>query len=240
MEPSNAPFPSAPVIGEVKAGEASKVRKQITEIIQGVNKSTFTLAELLHSVKANNYYSKWNFNTFGEYARSLDLKVSKSYYLVRIIENMMIAGVPKETYEPVGIAKLRVISKLDPLAEFEGKPMAQFIKGLTETAKDVEMETLKEAVAHLQGQVGDEARVWLNVNVGKSQRDDVILPAIELAKKNIGTVSEDDDGMAQDASDGRALEIICAAFLADTANGGAPLVEIVPVPQADGDDSTVI
>lgn len=221
------------VVGEAVAGEAAKIKKQINDIIHGVNKSTFTLAELLHEVKVKQYYAP-KFETFGQYARSLDLKVSKSYYLVRIIENMLIAGVSKETYEPVGIAKLRVISKLDPTSDFEGKSMTTYIKGLVETAKDVEMDTLKEAVAHLQGQTGDEARVWFNINVGKSARDNVILPAIELAKKNLGTVATV-DGEPQDASDGRALEIICAAFLADEANNGTPQpVAIDPVTQADG------
>lgn len=230
MEPITPPA----IVGEIEAGEAQKVRKQINAIINGVNKSTFTLAELLHKVKVTPTLRPEQ--TFGEYAKGLALKISKSYYLVRIIDNMLISGVPKDIYEPVGIAKLRVISKLDPLAEFEGKPMTQFIKGLVETAADVEMDTLKEAVAHLQGQTGDEARVWLNVSCGKSQRDNVILPAIELAKKLLGTVATNAEGEPQDASDGRALEMICAAFLADEDNGyelPAP-VTIVSVPQADG------
>jgi hypothetical protein len=222
------------IIGEAVAGEAQKIRKQINAIINGVNKSTFTLAELLHKVKVTPTLRPEQ--TFGEYAKGLELKISKSYYLVRIIDNMLISGVPKEIYEPVGIAKLRVISKLDPLAEFEGKPMTQFIKGLVETATSVEINTLKEAVAHLQGQTGDEARVWLNISVGKSQRDNVILPAIENAKKLLGSVATNAEGEPQDASDGRALEIICAAFLADKDNDYEPLapVTIVSISQADG------
>lgn len=207
------------IVGEVIAGEAAKVKKQINEIIAGVNKSTFTLAELLHKVKSHQYYAKWNFETFGQYAKSLDLKSTKSYYLVRIIENMMIAGVPKEVYEPVGIAKLRVIAKLNPTEKFEDKPMVKYIKSLTETAKDVDIKTLKEAVAHLQGQTGEEERVWLNVSVSKSQRK-VIEGALELARKNLGTVGQESDGTAKDSSDGRCLEIIAAAFNADAENNG--------------------
>ena len=214
------PFQKPAIVGEVVAGEAAKVKKQINEIIAGVNKSTFTLAELLHKVKANQFYAKWGHETFRAYAKSLDLKVSKSYYLVRIIENMMIAGVPKEVYEPVGIAKLRVIAKLEPTETFEGKPMAAYIKSLTETAKDVEIQTLEEAVAHLQGKVGEEERTWLNISVSKSQKQ-VIESAFELARKNLGTVGQDSDGMAKDSSDGRCLEIIAAAFNSDAENGGA-------------------
>lgn len=213
-DPMNPPV----IVGEVVAGEAAKVKKQINEIIAGVNKSTFTLAELLHKVKTNQWYSKWGHETFGQYAKSLDLKVTKSYYLVRIIEAMTLAKVPKEVYEPVGIAKLRVITKLEPTEEYQGKPGTAYIKAMTETAKEVELDTLKEAVDVLQGKTGDDAVVWLNVAVNKSARDNVIQPAIELAKKNIGTVGQDADGNAKDASDGRCLEIICAAFMSDAQN----------------------
>lgn len=230
MEPITPPA----VVGESVAGEAQKVRKQINAIINGVNKSTFTLAELLHKVKVTPTLRPEQ--TFGEYANGLELKISKSYYLVRIIDSMLISGIDKSVYEPVGIAKLRVISKIDPVKDYQGKPGAEYIKGLVENAPNVEMELLKEAVATVMGQTGDEARVWLNISCGKSQRDDTILPAIELAKKHLGTVATNAEGEPQDASDGRALEMVCAAFLVDEANEYTPPapVTIVPVPQADG------
>jgi len=67
------------VIGEAIAGQAAKVRIQIDNLIAGVNTSTFDLAELLHEAKAQQYYIAWGHDTFGQYAKSLDLKVSKSY-----------------------------------------------------------------------------------------------------------------------------------------------------------------
>jgi hypothetical protein len=136
---------------------------------------------------------------------------------VRIIEAMMIAGVPREVYEPVGIAKLRVIAKLEPTEEYKGKPGATYIKALTETAAEAELDTLKEVVDLLQGKTGDDAVVWLNIAVNKAARDKVIQPAITSAKMQVGTVATDADGQAKDASDGRALELICAEFLS-----GAP------------------
>ncbi|PWT76397.1 MAG: hypothetical protein C5B59_06640 [Bacteroidetes bacterium] len=213
MEPLNPPV----IVGEAVAGEAAKVRKQIKEIIAGVNKSQFTLAKLLHKVKTGKLYNE---DTFASYIKTLDLKTTKAYYLVRIVESMQLAGVPEEVYEPVGIAKLRVITKIEPTEEYQGKPGTAYIKAMTETAKEVEMDTLKEAVDHLQGKTGDNAIVWLNVALNKSARDNVVNPAIELAKKNLGTVAQDAEGNAVDSSDGRCLEIICAAFLADTQNTG--------------------
>ena len=74
MEPTNLPV----IVGEAVAGQAAKVKKQINEIIKGVNTSTFTLAELLHEAKAKQYYLAWGHDTFGQYAKSLDLKVTKA------------------------------------------------------------------------------------------------------------------------------------------------------------------
>ena len=208
----NEPVPV--IVGEAVAGEATKVKKQIVALIKNLNSSTFDLAEALHTVKAKNFYSSWGHETFTGYLKTLDLKTSRGYYLCKIVESMLIAGVPREVYEPVGIAKLRVITALDPTGEFEGKSNTTYIKSLIEVAKETEIETLKEAVAHLKGQVGEEARTWLNIGVSKSQKA-VIDKAIELIRKSIGTVGQDADGMAKDSSDGRCLELMAAAILAD-------------------------
>jgi hypothetical protein len=206
------------IVGEQEAGHATKVKKQIDNIIDNVNTSTFDLAELLHEVKKQGYYDQWGHESFGDYAKSLDLKVSKSYYLVRIVDTMEIVGLKREEYEPVGIAKLRLIAKLKPEGEFKGKPMSEVIRELTLKAKELEPEEVKEAVNILNGLTGDDSIVWLNLAVKKSVRDAVIRPAIEVAKKNIGSVGKDEEGDAKDASDGAALEVICADFMSDPAN----------------------
>lgn len=201
------------IVGEAVAGQASKVLKQINEIIQGVNTSTFDLMDLLHEVKTKSYYYPAH-ESFGDYAKSLDLKVSKSYYLVRIKEVMNTAGVSRAEYEPVGISKLRAISRIDTL-----EPGAvEKVKALISGANQLDLEEVTQQVATAQGLTGDDAMVWMNITLKKAARDEVVKPALELAKKNIGSVGQDADGNAKDASDGSALEAVCADFLSDPNN----------------------
>jgi hypothetical protein len=220
MEPTNL----TAVVGESVAGQAAKVRDEINNLIAGVNTSTFDLAERLHEVKSQQYYVAWGHDTFGQYAKSLDLKVSKSYYLVRIVENMTAAGLTREQYEPLGIAKLRVISKLDLVEEgkpvmYNDLPMTDYVyEMVTNLAMDMPLEDVQQAVDKLQGKTGDDAMVWLNISMKKAARDNVVLPAIEVAKLHLGTSGVDADGKAKDASDGRAVEVICADFMSDPNN----------------------
>jgi hypothetical protein len=119
------------IIGEAVAGRAAKVKSEIKKLIKAASTSTFDLAELLHEVKTNIYFREWGFDTFGKYAESLavdDLKTSKSYYLVRIVERMKACEIDRKTYETVGLTKLRVISKLDPEADYKGTPGKQASK----------------------------------------------------------------------------------------------------------------
>lgn len=224
------------IVGEAVAGQATKVKKEINSLIKGMNTSEFTLAELLHEAKSKKYYLAWGYNSFMEYAKSLDLKTTKSYYLVKIVENMTAAGVPREQYEPLGIAKLRVISKLNcydkdgKVVEFNGLHMSDYIKELTGKAGDMPLEDIETVVAQLQGKTGDDAIVWLNIAINKSARDNTVVPALNLAKQNIGTVGQDEDGNHKEASDGAALEAVAAEYLSDPANGyqaPAPVVDVV-------------
>jgi hypothetical protein len=80
------------------------------------------------------------------------------------------------------------------------------------------LEDVQQAVDKLQGKTGDDAMVWLNISMKKAARDNVVLPAIEVAKLHLGTSGVDDDGKAKDASDGRAVEVICADFMSDPNN----------------------
>ncbi len=211
------------VVGELVAGHASKVLAEVTALIKGVNTSTFDLAEKLHEVKVQKYYVSLGFDTFAAYAKSLDLRPTKSYYLSRIVEIMQAAGVSRPEYEAVGIAKLRLITKLDIFKD--DKPvmsgdltMADCVKALVEKAKTTEPEEVAQIVAKLQGKTGDDEIVWLNIAVKRAVREKTILPALALAKLHHGSVAKDDEGISKDPSDGQALEDICADFLSDPNN----------------------
>lgn len=211
------------IVGESQAGRSSIVRKQLESLLSTLNKSTFDLAELLYEVKNNGYYQPWGFNTFQEYVNSLDIKARKAQYLVRIVDVMDGLGVDRNAYEPLGVAKLREISSLEPNETYTDAsgvqtPMADMIVGLVDKAKDMPLEEIKQHVKTLKGLTGENELIWLNFSAKKAVVDEVIRPALELAKANIGSVGKDDEGNSKDASDGRALEVIAIEFLNDPSN----------------------
>jgi hypothetical protein len=223
----------APIVGEAVAGQATKVLAQIYDIIKDTNKHTFDLGELLYEAKKNKYFLKLGFDTFGDYGKSLDLKITKLYYLAETMEG---AGVPRAKYEPLGTAKLRLIAKIN-LFDKEGKAimypsqnpdddltMAECVKGLVEKAKNLSLEEVQQIVEKLRGKTGDDAIVWLNIGITKAARE-IVRKAIEIMKLCIGTVAQDEDGKHVDASDGRAIELICADYLS-----GAPEAKTLDAP----------
>lgn len=207
------------IVGEAEAGRASQVRRAINKLISTANSSTFDLAELLFEAKTKNFYSGWGFESFSKYAKSLEIKYTKSYYLVRVVENMKAAGLERPQYEPVGLGKLRVISRLRPDTEYNGVAVSLLIRELTLKATDMSLEEVQFEVDTILGLTADESLVWLNIRCKKSAREDVIKPALALAKKHLGTKPADgvegEEGLQKDEGDGRALEMICANFLAD-------------------------
>ena len=203
------------IVGEVEAGRAAKVRREVNKLIKATNASTFDLAELLLEMKENQYYSP-EFESFSKYAKSLDLRYTKSYYLVAIATLMRGADIPRSIYEPIGLGKLRVISKLKLEGEFRGVPMPLVIRELTDKATHMSLEEVQLEVDTILGLVADESLVWLNIHLTKLARDNAVKPALALAKKHMPeSQKKDDDGNFVDPGDGAALEMICANFLAD-------------------------
>ena len=232
--------PVAAIVGEVEAGQAAKTRKQLQNLIKGINTSTFDIMDLLHEIKTKKYYSP-KYDTFIDYAKTLDMKVTKAYYLVRIRENMHLASIPREKFEPLGIAKLRVIASID-LIDSENKvkqAAVAKVNELVETAGVTEPGDIKQAVDQFNGHVGEEAFEWLNIKIKKSAKA-VVRQALDLIKAQLGSTGTDADGKAKDASDGRALEMLAADFIADPNNAedvealGVSVVEENDEPTSDG------
>jgi len=207
------------IVGEVEAGRATQCRRAINKLISTSNSSTFDLAELLFEAKSKNYFAGWGFESFSSYAKSLEMKYTKSYYLVRVVQNMKAAGLERSQYEPVGLGKLRVISRLKPDKEYNGVAVSLLIRELTLKAIDMSLEEVQFEVDTIMGLTEDESLVWLNIRCKKAARENVIKPALAKAKRYLGTKPADgiegDEGLQKDESDGRALEMIAANFLAD-------------------------
>lgn len=205
------------IVGEVVAGEAAKVRKELEQVITQSNRSMFDIGELLYKIKKNGYYH--GFDTFYQYTKSLDFKNRRLHYLTTIAEVMDAVGVKRETYEPLGISKLREITSLDPNGEWvnletkEVTPIREFIKAFVDKGHEMPLEEIKQHVRVLKGLIGEDELVWVNLRVKKSVLETVIRPALDKAKLLIGSTGTDDEGNAKDASDGRAAESIFADFL---------------------------
>ena len=210
------------IVGEKTAGEAHKIRKQLEQLIKKVNNSAFDIGDLLWTIKSNSYYE--GFNTFTEYVKTLNIKYRKARYLTRISEVMHELNVPRETYEPIGIAKLREITSLDTNGTWinpetkEETPIKAFVQGFIEKGQELPLEEIQQHVRTLKGITGENAFGWIHLYMKQLAIDNVARPALEKAKAMIGTVAKDEEGNSKDASDGQAAESIFATFLSGEGN----------------------
>jgi hypothetical protein len=211
--------PTQVVVGDVEAGRSAKIKREVNRLIKGVSEVTFDLADLLYEIKSKNFFAEWGFTSFSQYLKSLieqGMKYSKSYYLYRIKENCVSAGLKPEEYEPVGVTKLRIISRLKPAGEYNGVPMVMIIRELTLKAATMSAEEIQFEVDTIEGKTEDESLVWMNFKVKKMGRENVIKPALQLIKKHCPESQlVDEDGHVKEMSDGAALEMMAANILAD-------------------------
>lgn len=202
------------VVGEAVAGQAAKTLKQAKQLIAGLSSSTFDLMDCLHEISDKKYYAP-KFNTFTEYAQSLDIKPVKVYYLVRIARQMALAGVSRAVYEPIGIGKLRAIARINILDQ-DGQvnpTKVDSVKDLIALAPDNSIDGIKVMVDNLQGLVGEEAFEWRNIKIKKSANA-VVEKVFKMVRVQLGQ-TKNDEGIFQDASDGTVLEKICLDVLSD-------------------------
>lgn len=231
------------IVGEADTSRAAIVRRNINKLIKQTNSSTFDIAELLHEAKSKNFFAGWGFETFSKYAKSLEIKYTKAFYLVKIVEAMAAADVKRDQYEPVGLAKLRVITRLDPETEYNGTPVVMLIRDLTLKATEMSLEEVQFEVDTILGLTEEESMCWLNVRIKKMARENVVIPALRKAKRYMGQTKDEATGEFQDASDGAALEMISANFMADanfdtpddgtSAAAPEPAADATPAPQTE-------
>lgn len=218
------PFTPSVIVGQVAAGEAAETKSQLEGLIVTLEKSKFDVAELLYKIKIKGFYVGWGYSTFPEYSKTLKIKNRTVQYMTRIVGVMDEVGIKRDVYEPLGIAKLREITSLDPKAEWTNPvtgaktPMIEFIKGFVEQGADIEVEKLKEHVRTLKGFVGENDLVFETLCMTRSAMENSWKPAIELAKAHIGSVAKDEDGMSKDASNGAAAEMVAVSYLNDPQN----------------------
>jgi hypothetical protein len=210
------------VYGEVVAGRAASVRKNLVAMVANLSTNTFDLAELLFEAKENDYAATWGFDSLAEYAeRELGLKKRKSEYLTRIVKVAKATGLTRPQFEPCGVSKLREITRLDPEGTYWNREervsedLADHIVRLILDHDKMTVTQVKDEVARLLGQVGPDRRVVRSYSTCQSVWDNVISRAIESARRFLGSKGKDDEGYATEYSEGDCYECICATFLAD-------------------------
>jgi hypothetical protein len=204
------------IIGEAVAGESAKVRVQLDEAIKLTSSSVFDVMDLLYKVKKNKFYVAYGFPTMQEfYEYSLNMKPRKCQYLLRVAEVMEAVHVQRTDYEPLGISKLREITRLNPEATYTNPPMADWIHGLIFDCGQESLDKIQEHVRTLMGKVGENDKTWLNLPFTRLVMKETIRPAIEKMKAELGTTAKTAEGLAIDASDSYAVEMICADKLAE-------------------------
>lgn len=241
------------IVGEAVAGQIAKraaaVRIELEHLNSLLISSTFDVADLLAEVKENNYYGAWGYETFEEYVEVvLGMKKVKAYYLVRIVNTAKKLEIPREKYQDIQITKLREIFTLNPFDK-EGKPLyspvtsgliSDHIKNLVDKASKLKLTEVVDIVSKIKGQTGNDAMVFFNLKVTKNCRDNVILPAQELARKRLGSQEIDSEGDAHDYSSSVVEELIHAEFLADANNVDSPPVSVVESEKDEEENEPII
>ncbi len=223
------PYTPQAIVGTVVAGEAAAIKNKLETLIDSLDKSTFDVATLLHQIKVKGYFSNWGYSTFQEYSKTIkNLKPRKIQYLSRIVGVMDEVGIPRTQYEPLGIARLREITSLDPKETWTNPESgiktenAEFIKGFVSYREDngdyIDTDKLKQHIRTLKGFTGANDLVYETLCMTRSAHENAWKPAINLAKLHIGSVKKDDEGISQDASNGSAAEKIAIAYLIDPQN----------------------
>jgi hypothetical protein len=222
MSIENELNPPAAVRGEAVAGKSAEIRRELLKINSAMAEMTFDLAELLTAAKQGALYQAWGFPTFEDYVTDeLGLKVRRGHYLTRIVQVCAKVGIERLEYEPVGISKLREITTLDPEGSYfnqetkESEPLSGHIHRLIEDSPKLTAEQITAEVKRLKGLVGDDELVWVNWSVKRAVRDNVIIPAQELARQKMGSAGRDEEGNAVEYSDSATEEIIHQAYLLD-------------------------
>jgi hypothetical protein len=207
------------IVGEQVAGRAALVRQRLRDINTDAKITEFDLADLLFEAQEHGYPQQWGFESLPDYAeRELGLKARRAQYLARITRVCRAVGLSRVQYEPAGRSKLREITTLKPEGSFfntvtrANEPLDEHIVRLILDSDSLTYKQIKAEVARLKGQVGKDARVIRSYSTDQQSWDGIIAPALEKARRYLGSQGRDEEGTAREYSEGVCYEMICAAF----------------------------
>lgn len=224
------PDPKPPAIyGEVEAGRSSKVRQFLENIKQSKNTLDFDAAELLLEATEKNYFQEWGYESRAAYVEAnLDMKDRQVAYLTRIVSISRKMNYTRDQIENIGISKLREIFSLEPDHEWLNpetqikEPISDHIHRLISQAPSLSYEAVKAEVRKLKGLVGDNDLTWVNYQVTRLVKDNVILPGMAAFRAYMGSKQVPGPDGGTEYSDAFVLEHIMGEILS-----GAPVEDNV-------------
>jgi len=190
---------------------ATEVRETLSKISVQFEDGYLDMCDLLREAQEGDYHHHWGFERFSDWleqASGLDMSARQGYYLVNISKYASILGLTRQQLKAVKVSKLKEIFSLD-IKQFEAQ-----IRELIEEAPALSLEEVKSRVRALKGQ-GDVFYVTLKLD---KEVKPVLDQAMELARRNYGSVVDEGTGEIKEISDSKAIELIMVSFCQDINN----------------------
>jgi hypothetical protein len=191
------------------------VRQKIEEIRKNITGRFFDLGELLAEIRDGGYHLNWGFKNFGEWIdqSGLDMSERAAYYLIKIVETGKKLDIPREKLEQCKLSKLREIVSLDP--KKHKAQIKELVKACIpdKNGEEMSLEDVRINVQKLKaGNEKIDTFVYMTIKVTSSCKES-IEEAIELCRAEHGDTI-DSEGNPVEISIGKAIELICADYLA--------------------------
>jgi hypothetical protein len=195
--------------GEQVAGNearAKTVRVQIESLKNNLAEGRWELAALLSEARLKAFHHSWGFSDFDEYIdqSNFDVGSREARYLIRANDVSLQLGISRDQLKRVAVSKVKEIFSL------EADSHAETIKLLLDEAVDLSLEEVRQRVRELKGTDPETELTWLNLQMLRRAKEEVVLPALAKVKLEFGPTMGDEE-----ISDGRALEMLCADKLAE-------------------------
>jgi len=218
---------SPAAIIEQDSRRADEIRKRVQQLDTTLTLSTFELGDLFSTIKAENLWNEWKFESFSEYIKASGVDISRRQvdYLVQISNVSKILTVTKTDLAKARISKLKEIYSLDHTltvtdpATLKEESMADIMRNLVIDAPNRSLAEVKEIVKRLKGPVEDKAGelTWWNWPVRRDAKE-VIEATLEKASAVAGQTFDILTGEAKNLSKASALELVCGDWAADPNN----------------------
>lgn len=185
---------------------AEQVRQQLETEKQNFVRNFFEISKLLTEIYNNKYYEFWGYGSFIDYVESSDLDINQTtaYRMVNLVNGQKALDIPTEELLVVKPTKLLEIFSLNKEANGDD------IKKLLEEAKTDTIDEVRNKVRQAKGLSTD---VWMKFKLTDDMAD-TVNAALEKAKQESGDIIDHNTGEVLTISNSRALELICANYLA--------------------------